>query len=85
MTSTSSRLLARLYRDLAELQEQPYPGVAVFIDDADIRKICLVLTPPAGPWKGLALHFDVVLPPSWVSTLLYPPRAIGANQMAYIA
>ncbi|KAJ2916991.1 hypothetical protein MD484_g3410, partial [Candolleomyces efflorescens] len=64
-TNSSHRLLARLQRDLAELREQPYPGVAVFIDDADIRKFCLVLTPPAGPWKGLTLHFDVCLPSSW--------------------
>ncbi|KAF5320007.1 hypothetical protein D9611_011021 [Ephemerocybe angulata] len=65
--ASSHRLLARLQRDLAELREQPYPGVDVFIDDADIRKFCLVLSPPAGPWKGLSLHFDVQLPPSWPS------------------
>ncbi|KAJ2934479.1 hypothetical protein H1R20_g2599, partial [Candolleomyces eurysporus] len=76
-TQNSHRLLARLQRDLAELREQPYPGVAVFTDDADIRKFCLVLTPPAGPWKDLALHFDVRLPASWpldppsVSTSVY--------------
>ncbi|KAJ2911905.1 hypothetical protein MD484_g8508, partial [Candolleomyces efflorescens] len=65
MATTSQRCLARLYRDLEELHEQPYPGVAVFIDDADFREFCLVLTPPAGPWKDLALHFDVRLPPDW--------------------
>lgn len=64
----SRRLLARLQRDLAELREQPYPGVAVFTDDADMRKMCLVLTPPAGPWTGLSLHFDVKLSENWVST-----------------
>lgn len=61
-------LLARLYHDLAELQESPYPGVAVFTDDANLRKLCLVLTPPSGPWKDLALHFDVELPNHWVYT-----------------
>lgn len=59
-------LLSRLYRDLAELQENPYPGVQVFNDDANVREFCLVLTPPSGPWKDLALHFDVHLPESWV-------------------
>lgn len=59
-------LLARLYHDLAELTQNPYPGVAVFIDDADIRTFCLVLTPPSGPWTGLRLHFDVHLPDNWV-------------------
>ncbi|KAF9485780.1 hypothetical protein BDN70DRAFT_870657 [Pholiota conissans] len=64
-TQWSRRLLARLYQDLAELQHNPYPGVAVFTDDADLRKLCLVLTPPSGPWKDMALHFDVVLPEDW--------------------
>jgi ubiquitin-protein ligase len=60
-------LLSRLYHDLAELQESPYPGVSVFTDDSNMRKFCLVLTPPSGPWKDLALHFDVELPHHWVS------------------
>ncbi|KAJ7761589.1 hypothetical protein DFH07DRAFT_771449 [Mycena maculata] len=58
-------LLSRLYRDLAELHDAPYPGVAIFTDDADVRKFCLVLTPPSGPWKNLSLHFDVYLPDTW--------------------
>ncbi|PPQ96670.1 hypothetical protein CVT26_010299 [Gymnopilus dilepis] len=66
MSSQSSyRLLARLRKDLAELQDSPYPGVAVFTDDANFRKLCLILTPPSGPWKDLALHFDVDLPQEW--------------------
>lgn len=66
----SRPLLARLYSDLAELLDSPYPGVAVFTDDADIRKLCLVLTPPSGPWKDLSLHFDVELPDNWVCPLI---------------
>jgi len=62
----SHRLLSRLANDLAELRDTPYPGVAVFTDDADLRKLCLVLTPPSGPWKDLSLHFDVNLPEEWV-------------------
>lgn len=64
------RLLSRLSQDLAELRDDPYPGVAVFTDDADLRKLCLVLTPPTGPWQALALHFDVKLPEDWVSYLI---------------
>ncbi|KAJ7147047.1 hypothetical protein C8R43DRAFT_1011640 [Mycena crocata] len=60
-----SSLLSRLYQDLAELHDAPYPGVAIFTDDANVRKFCLVLTPPSGPWKNLSLHFDVVLPENW--------------------
>ena len=62
----SNRLLTRLVNDLAELRNAPYPGVAVFTDDADFRKFCLILTPPSGPWKDLSLHFDVSLPETWV-------------------
>ncbi|KAJ7684651.1 hypothetical protein DFH06DRAFT_1156235 [Mycena polygramma] len=57
--------LSRLYQDLAELYDSPYPGVTVFTNDANIRQFCLVLAPPSGPWKGLSLHFDVVLPENW--------------------
>ena len=68
MSSQSSRrLLSRLSQDFAELRDDPYPGVVVFADDANLRKLCLVLTPPSGPWKDLALHFDVELPDDWVS------------------
>ncbi|KAK0487366.1 hypothetical protein IW261DRAFT_1653580 [Armillaria novae-zelandiae] len=58
-------LLARLQHDLAELYDAPYPGVAFFTDDANMRQLCLILTPPSGPWKDLSLHFDVELPHDW--------------------
>ncbi|KAJ6547058.1 hypothetical protein B0H19DRAFT_251176 [Mycena capillaripes] len=60
-----SSLLSRLYQDLAELHQSPYPGVAIFTNEANVRQFCLVLTPPSGPWKNLSLHFDVVLPENW--------------------
>lgn len=69
---SSRRLLPRLYQDLSELNNEPYPGVAVFTDDTDLRKLCLVLTPPSGPWKDMALHFNVSLPEDWVCTYLSP-------------
>ncbi|KAG6915149.1 hypothetical protein DXG01_013044 [Tephrocybe rancida] len=70
-TSLPHALRARLLQDLVELEDSPYPGVAVFTDDADIRKLCLILTPPSGPWKDLSLHFDVVLPLDWP---MQPPK-----------
>ncbi|KAJ6605684.1 hypothetical protein B0H10DRAFT_2229041 [Mycena sp. CBHHK59/15] len=70
-----SSLLSRLYQDLAELRDSPYPGVAIFTDDANVRKFCLVLTPPSGPWKNLSLHFDVELPESWPAS---PPRVASS-------
>lgn len=69
--SFSRPLLSRLHHDLVELRDSPYPGVSVFTDDANMRKLCLVLTPPSGPWKELSLHFDVELPDTWPSS---PPR-----------
>jgi len=68
--SFSRPLLSRLHHDLVELRDSPYPGVSVFTDDANMRKLCLVLTPPSGPWKELSLHFDVELPDTWVCALL---------------
>ncbi|KAJ3506568.1 hypothetical protein NLJ89_g6798 [Agrocybe chaxingu] len=70
-SQTSRRLLARLQQDLGELQDNPYPGVDVFTDDANLRKLCLVLTPPSGPWKDLTLHFSVFLPQDWPTS---PPN-----------
>ncbi|KAF5385632.1 hypothetical protein D9757_005539 [Collybiopsis confluens] len=71
MSPTSRKLLSRLYGDLAELRDAPYPGVSIFVNDVDVRKLCLVLTPPSGPWKDLSLHFDVQIPESWPAS---PPR-----------
>ncbi|KAK0449174.1 hypothetical protein EV421DRAFT_1899857 [Armillaria borealis] len=65
MAFQNRQLLARLQHDLAELYDTPYPGVAFFTDDANMRQLCLILTPPSGPWKDLSLHFDVELPHDW--------------------
>lgn len=70
-------LLSRLHHDLSELLESPYPGVSVHTDDANMRKFCLVLTPPSGPWKDLALHFDVELPNHWVCIHFLPSLTAG--------
>lgn len=69
--SASRRLLSRLHRDLQELQDHRYPGVTVFTDDANLREFCLVLIPPCGPFKDIALHFEVVLPDNWPTS---PPN-----------
>ncbi|KAF7288543.1 UBIQUITIN-CONJUGAT-2 domain-containing protein [Mycena chlorophos] len=77
MALTSHSLLSRLYRDLAELRDSPYPGVSVFLQDEDIRKFCLVLTPDAGPWKNMSFHFVVNLPPDWPAR---PPQISISNR-----
>ncbi|PBK97781.1 hypothetical protein ARMGADRAFT_652295 [Armillaria gallica] len=68
MAFQNRQLLARLQHDLTELYDTPYPGVAFFTDDANMRQLCLILTPPSGPWKDLSLHFDVELPDDWPSS-----------------
>ena len=67
IVSLRPHLLARLRLDLEELCSSPYPGVEVIPNERDLRRMCLLLSPPAGPWKGLRLHFDVELPSNWVS------------------
>ncbi|KAF7365112.1 UBIQUITIN-CONJUGAT-2 domain-containing protein [Mycena venus] len=69
--SSLRSLLLRLYQDLAELHDAPYPGISVFTNDVNVREFCLVLTPPSGPWKNMSLHFDVILPDNWP---LSPPK-----------
>ncbi|KAK3349602.1 hypothetical protein B0T25DRAFT_548524 [Lasiosphaeria hispida] len=53
--ANSNALQKRLLHDIAELQTQPYPNIHLFVDDADLTRACLVLT-PAG-W--LPLHLTV--------------------------
>ncbi|KAJ7819392.1 hypothetical protein B0H14DRAFT_2836697 [Mycena olivaceomarginata] len=76
--ASAPSLISRLYKDLAELHDSPYPGLAVFIDDANVRKFCLVLTPPAGPWKNLSLHFEVSLPEDWP---ISPPKISCSSRL----
>ncbi|KAK0201816.1 hypothetical protein DFS33DRAFT_1375331 [Desarmillaria ectypa] len=58
MTFQNRQLLSRLQHDLAELYDAPYPDVAFFTDDANMRQL-------------ISLHFDVELPLDWPTS---PPR-----------
>lgn len=74
----NSRLLSRLQRDLKDLLSNPYPGIDVHHDDANIRKMCLILSPLGGPFVGLRLHFKVSLPSTWP---VDPPRIKSSTQL----
>lgn len=74
----NSRLLSRLQGDLKDLLSNPYPGIDVHHDDADIRKMCLILSPLGGPFVGLRLHFKVSLPSTWP---VDPPRIKSSTQL----
>lgn len=79
MTShVSTRLMHRLQGDLKDLLSNPYPGIDVHHDDADLRNMCLILSPLGGPFVGLRLHFRVRLPLSWP---VDPPKIKSSSQL----
>ncbi|KAM0329464.1 hypothetical protein ACHAQA_004773 [Verticillium albo-atrum] len=52
----------RLLRDLAELQEEPYPYISLHVDESNIYKVCLVLTPPGWVPIHLTAEFSGAYP-----------------------
>jgi hypothetical protein len=52
----ASPLRIRLLQDIAEIQTQPYPNIALYIKDEDISTGCLILTV-----KGYRLQFRLSL------------------------
>jgi hypothetical protein len=62
----AASLCKRLLRDIAELQTNPYPNIALHIQDDKIEKACLILTPEGyGP-----MHLTIEFPDN--HTLLAP-------------
>ncbi|KAL5402826.1 hypothetical protein PMIN06_010718 [Paraphaeosphaeria minitans] len=51
-------LRRRLLADIAEVQQDPYPNVHLYLDDEDITRACLVLTPP----EQKPLHLEIKFP-----------------------
>ncbi|KAK5662301.1 hypothetical protein OQA88_8207 [Cercophora sp. LCS_1] len=41
----STELRKRLLQDIAELQQNPYPNIRLHVDDEDLTRMCLVLSP----------------------------------------
>jgi ubiquitin-protein ligase len=50
-------LKRRLLHDIAEIQQDPYPNVHLYFDDANIHKACLVLTPDGEKPLHLRINF----------------------------
>ncbi|KAI0174059.1 hypothetical protein BJ166DRAFT_586894 [Pestalotiopsis sp. NC0098] len=48
-------LSQRLLRDISELRRKPYPNIDVHINDNDLTRFCLILSPPGGD----SLHLTV--------------------------
>ncbi|KAK3682282.1 hypothetical protein B0T22DRAFT_385747 [Podospora appendiculata] len=61
-------LRRRHLQDVAELQNAPYPNITLHVNDADLTKPCLVLTP--GGWSPLHLSISIPLryplQPPWI-------------------
>ncbi|KAK0624982.1 hypothetical protein B0T17DRAFT_590717 [Bombardia bombarda] len=60
-------LQARFLRDIAELQNEPYPNISLHSHEHNLDKACLVLTPDGWP----PIHLTVQLPSQYP---LHPPR-----------
>ncbi|RDW69876.1 hypothetical protein BP6252_08896 [Coleophoma cylindrospora] len=63
----SNALKQRLLHDIAEMQAQPYPNIALHVHDEDITTACLVLTTPDDAYGRI--HLTMNFPSS------YPLRA----------
>ena len=60
-------LASRKLRDIQELTEKPYPGIKVHIDDDNLEKACLILSPPGARHLHLTIEFPADYP-------LIPPK-----------
>jgi ubiquitin-protein ligase len=58
---SSSALQQRLLRDIAELQKEPYPYISTHINEADLTRFCLALTPVG----FRALHLTFLIPDNY--------------------
>ncbi|KAJ3375215.1 hypothetical protein HDU92_000768, partial [Lobulomyces angularis] len=64
LTSVTPTPIKRLFKDLKDLaqSDDALPGITVFPNLENMRKICLILTPVTGPFVGYRLHFKVHIP-----------------------
>ncbi|KAK2612395.1 hypothetical protein QQS21_001659 [Conoideocrella luteorostrata] len=89
MTSESPSRLAtrrRLLRDIAELQEKPYPNIKLHL--VDLTKACLILTPEGYRRLHLTVHFKDDYPLSaprvTIQTRIHHPNVYGSYICASI-
>jgi len=63
----ANALKQRLMQDIAELQDKPYPNIALHIQDEDLTQACLILTVE----QYGSMHLTVEFPSNYP---LSPPR-----------
>ncbi|OIW24659.1 hypothetical protein CONLIGDRAFT_636787 [Coniochaeta ligniaria NRRL 30616] len=77
----TTALRQRLLRDIAEMQEQPYPNIRLHVHEDDLSTACLVLTPEN--WKPLHLtvkfgpDYPLRAPAITIETGIYHPNVLG--------
>jgi ubiquitin-conjugating enzyme E2 D len=64
--------VARLQRDLRELDREPIAGVAAFPLERDLLEWHCTITPPDGPYHGVIFHVVLNFPERYP---MVPPRA----------
>lgn len=77
MSSTAALLLnKRRLQDIGELQTKPYPGIALHIQDGDLTKACLILSPEGHAPLHLTVHIHDRYP-------IEPPRITIQSKVAH--
>ena len=69
-------LRQRLLQDINELQTKPYPGIALHLQDGDLTRACLVLTPE----NNVPLHLTVVFQSQYP---IQPPEITIQSKIAH--
>lgn len=69
-------LRKRLLQDINELQTKPYPGIALHLQDGDLTRACLVLTPE----DNAPLHLTVIFQDRYP---IQPPQITIQSEIAH--
>ncbi|KAK6222018.1 hypothetical protein LQW54_001241 [Pestalotiopsis sp. IQ-011] len=81
-------LSQRLLRDISELRRKPYPNIDVHIDDSNLTRFCLILSPPRGKKLHLTVdnlsNFPLAPPRIRVDSNITHPNVFGSYICASI-
>lgn len=74
-------LKQRLLKDIAELQQKPYPGITLHVHETDISRACLLLTPAGEAPLHLTLyltsHYPLIPPDVTIQTSVSHPNVFN--------
>ncbi|KAI4604364.1 hypothetical protein KJ359_000499 [Pestalotiopsis sp. 9143b] len=81
-------LSQRLLRDISELRRKPYPNIDVHIDDSNLTRFCLILSPPRGDKLHLTVdnlsNFPLAPPRIRMDSVITHPNVFGSYICASI-